>query len=268
MRRLIARQIACAVLIFAWSGGELLCAQSADTPVIQIKADQVTAHVNPMLYGLMTEEINYSYDGGLYAELIRNRNFKEDAKEPVHWQLVQENGGVGSMSLDSSQPFNDAIPVSLKLTVAQASGAQRVGVANDGFWGIPVHPNTRYRTSFYAKASPGFAGPVTVAIVANSGGAVQATAQVGRITGEWRRYEVALTTGKVAPSADNQFVISTGKPGTIWFGMVSLFPPTWNNRPNGNRKDIMQMMADMKPAFLRFPGGNYLEGYTLGTRFD
>src|SRR6195256_2953958 len=81
--------------------------QGSNPVVLKIQADQVAAHVNPMLYGLMTEEINFSYDGGLYAELVRNRNFKEDAKEPVHWQLVQENGGTGSISLDPGQPFND-----------------------------------------------------------------------------------------------------------------------------------------------------------------
>jgi alpha-N-arabinofuranosidase len=123
-----------------------LRAQPANTVEIQIKADQIASRVSPMLYGLMTEEINYSYDGGLYAELIRNRNFKEDSKDPVHWQLMQEPGGAGSISLDAGQPLNDAIGVSLKLTVAQASGNQRVGVANDGFWGIPVKPNTPYRT--------------------------------------------------------------------------------------------------------------------------
>jgi alpha-N-arabinofuranosidase len=245
-----------------------LSAQAPDAALLRISADQVAAHVSPMLYGLMTEEINYSYDGGLYAELIRNRNFKEDARQPVHWSLVQENGGSGSMSLDPGQPFNDAIPTSLKLTVAQADGAQRVGVASEGFWGIPVRPNTRYRASFYAKASAGFKGQLTVAIAGAKGAAVHATARVGRITGEWRRYEVALTTGKAAPSADNRLVISTGSPGTIWFGLVSLFPRTWHDRPNGNRQDIMQLLADMKPAFLRFPGGNYLEGYTLATRFD
>ena len=96
--------------------------QAADAVVLQIKADQVAAHVSPMLYGLMTEEINFSYDGGLYAELVRNRSFKEDAKEPVDWQLVQEQGGTGTMALDPSQPLNDAISTSLKLTVTQAGG--------------------------------------------------------------------------------------------------------------------------------------------------
>src|ERR1700733_15246260 len=126
--------------------------QPAGAVEIQIKADQVASHVSPMLYGLKTEAINYSYDGGLYGELVRNRNFKEDAKDAVHWQLVEEHGGVGSTSLDTGHPFKDFIPPSPKLTVTQASGNQRVGIANDGFWGIPVRPNTPYRASFYAKA--------------------------------------------------------------------------------------------------------------------
>ncbi len=222
-----------------------------------------------MLFGLMTEEINFSYDGGLYGELVRNRSFKEDAKEPVHWQLVQEGGGAASMALDPSQPLNDAIGTSLKLTVTQAGGAQRAGIANEGFWGIPLQPNTKYRASFYAKASPDFRGPLTVSLVANEGGAVYASARVAAVTGAWKKYELALNSAAGTPvSAKNHLLISCAGKGTIWFSAVSLFPPTFNNRPNGNRKDIMQILADMKPAFLRFPGGNYLEGNTIETRFD
>ncbi len=220
-----------------------------------------------MLYGLMTEEINFSYDGGLYAELVRNRSFKEDPKEPVHWQLVQEQGGTGTMALDPGQPFNDAIPTSLKLTVTQAGGRQRVGIANEGFWGIPVKPNTRYRAWFYAKAE-GFTGPLRIAIVSNDGATVHASAQVPRVAGSWKKYEAILTTRAAKASAENRLVISAGSTGTVWFSMVSLVPPTWNNRPNGNRKDIMQILAGMKPSFLRFPGGNYVEGRTIATRFD
>ena len=243
-------------------------AQRANAVEIEIKADQVASHVSPMLYGLKTEEINYSCDGGLYGELVRNRNFKENAKDAVHWQLVEQRGGAGSTSLDASQPFNDVIPASLKLTVTQASGNQRVGIANDGFWGIPVRPDTPYRASFYAKAAAGFSGPLTIAIVSNDGATVHASAEVARITQDWKKYDVTLTTGKARTSAENRLVIFTGKTGAVWFNMVSLFPPTFNNRPSGNRKDIMQLLADMKPAFLRFPGGNYLEGNTVGTRFD
>ena len=245
----------------------ILWAQPAGTVELQI-LDQVVAKVSPHLYGLMTEEINYSFDGGLYAELIRNRSFKEDAKEPVHWSLIQENGGTGSISLDPSTPFNDAIGTSLKLTVISGAKGQRVGIANEGFWGIPVRPKTKFQATIYAKAAPGFNGPLTVSIVSNDGATVIATAQVPRISSTWQKYDVALTTGTAAPSAQNHFLISTNQAGTIWFGMVSLFPPTYKGRVNGNRKDLMQLLADMKPAFLRFPGGNYLEGNTIATRFD
>ena len=77
-----------------------------------------------------------------------------------------------------------------------------------------------------------------------------------------------LTTGDGPPSAVNRFVISSGTPGTFWLSQVSLFPPTYNDRPNGNRIDIMQKLVDMKPTFLRFPGGNYVEGRDMPNRFD
>jgi alpha-N-arabinofuranosidase len=111
----------------------------------------------------MTEEINYSWDGGLYAELIRNRSMKEDAKDPLHWSAVQG----ATIDLDPATPLNDAIATSLKATVKDSGG----GIANDGFWGIPVRPGTRYHASFFAKAAPGFTGPLTVAITSNDGAA-------------------------------------------------------------------------------------------------
>jgi len=246
-----------------------ILALSAQPVEIRIQADRVTAHVSPALYGLMTEEINYSFDGGLYAELVRNRSFKEDAKSPVHWTLVQDHGGTGSMALDPAAPLNDAIATSLKLTIASATGDQQVGIANDGFWGIPVRPNTRYLASFYAKAAPGFTGPVTLSITTNDGATVHATAQIPHISAQWQKYQATLTTpAKLIPSSDNRLVVSANHPGTLWLSMVSLFPPTYAHRANGNRPDLMQVLADMKPAFLRFPGGNYLEGNTIATRFD
>jgi alpha-N-arabinofuranosidase len=245
-----------------------LAAISQKPAEISIQADQVTAHVSPLFYGLMTEEINYSYDGGIYAELIRNRNFKEDLKDPVHWEVMKEGSAAGSMSIDPETPFNTAVPLSLKVVIAKANSAERAGIANDGFWGIPVKPQTSYKAAFYAKAAPDFTGPLTLEILGNDGTSVRASARIAGITRQWKKYEATLTTGNVPVTAENKFVILADKPGTIWFGYVSLFPPTYKNRPNGNRPDIMQMLADMKPAFLRLPGGNYLEGRTLETRFD
>ena len=215
----------------------------------------------------MTEEINHSYDGGLYGELIQNRAFKDDANSPVHWSLVQDGGGAGR-----DRPGHD--PAAQRRAARQpeagrhAAAARRVGVANDGYWGIPVRPNTPYRASFYAKAAPGFAGPLTVDIESRDGATVYATAAVPTVTAGWQQYTVTLTTGGVTPTADARFVISANKPGTVWLNLVSLFPPTYHNRPNGNRTDLMQKLAAMQPAFLRLPGGNYLEGNTIAERFD
>ncbi len=232
-------------------------------PVLQIKADQVTTKVSPMLYGLMTEEINFSYEGGLYGELIRNRAFKANPTNAVFWSAV----GNGVISLDTNQPLNPALNVSLKLDASKAAKNSPAGIANGGYWGIPVRPDTTYHASFYTRGK-GFTGPLTVALTSTNGETVFASAEVPKITKQWRKYEVTLTTGGVAPSKDNRLVISTTKHGTIWFSQVSLFPPTFNNRANGNRPDLMQLLADLQPKFLRFPGGNYLEGDYINERFD
>jgi alpha-N-arabinofuranosidase len=242
--------------------------QSQSGVDLRIEADKVTAHIAPTFYGIMTEDINHAYDGGLYAELIRNRNFKENLKAPDHWKIVEENGASGAMSLDANTSFNQAVPASLKLVIDKASAAGRVGVANEGFWGLPTRPNTTYKAMLYAKAAPGFTGPLTLAIVANDGLSVRATAQVSGISQEWKKFEATLTTGDVPVSADNHFVVLADHPGTVWFGFVSLFPPTYKDRRNGNRPDIMKLLTEMHPGFLRLPGGSYLTGRSLETRFD
>ena len=242
--------------------------QTPPAPALQIDASHVTTRVSPTLYGLMTEEINYSYDGGLYGELIRNRIFKDDPRTPVHWTLIEEKGGTGSMTLDDTQHANEsALTTSLKLRVAGASSGQRVGVANDGYWGIPLQPETHYRASFFAKAE-GFTGSLKVGIESSDGTTAYATAEVPGLSSAWKQYSVILATGKMAASSNNRFVISASTPGSVWLNLVSLFPPTWKDRPNGNRVDLMRILADMKPAFLRLPGGNYLEGDTIENRFD
>jgi alpha-N-arabinofuranosidase len=86
---------------------------------------------------------------------------------------------------------------------------------------------------------------------------------VKRLAVGWQQYQVVLKTGQVAPTSQARLVLTTDRPGTFWLNLISLFPPTWKDRPNGLRPDLMQMMVDMKPQFLRFPGGNYLEGNTM-----
>ncbi len=235
----------------------------APTPVLQIDAGKVAGKVSPRLYGLMTEEINFAYEGGIYGELIRNRTFKSNPRNPDFWDVV----GDATMAIDTDHPLNDALNLSLKLDASKASENAPAGIANGGYWGIPVRPDTEYRASFYARAED-FSGPLKLAIESADGKTVFASGEVSKISGDWKKYEVTLNTKNVQPSKDNRFVITTTQPGVVWFQNVSLFPPTYHNRPNGTRPDIMQLLADMKPAFLRFPGGNYLEGSRLADRFN
>ena len=219
--------------------------QPAQTPVLHIQADEATAAVSPLFSGMMTEEINHAYDGGLYGELIQNRVFKDDAARPVHWSLAQE-GATASMALDDTNGLNENLGTSLRLEVGSLAPGARAGIANEGYWGIPVKPGTVYHASFYAKAAAGFDGPVTVAIETTNGATVFASAEVGRLSGDWRKYSVTLKTPrKIAPTADARFVLTIGSAGTVWFDLVSLFPPTWHDRPNGNRVDLMRELAEV-----------------------
>ena len=241
----------------------------ASETTLTIDAGAALGAVSPRLYGLMTEEINYAYDGGLYAELVRNRVLLDDHDEPVHWQAWPAGGAAASIALDPAQPLNDAVPTSLRVDVARASDDAPAGVLNEGYFGIAVRPSTRYRASFWAKAAPGFSGRLTVALGDATGEIVLARARSQTIDGTWTRYELTLTTdASVTATRDARLFLTVDRPGTIWLGAVSLFPPTWKSRANGLRPDIMKLLVDLKPAFLRFPGGNHLEGITVATRFD
>jgi alpha-N-arabinofuranosidase len=253
-----------ALLLLAVLAGSVV----AQTPSLTIQADQPLGKLTPMHYGLMTEEISHSYDGGLYAELVRNRAFLDDPQRPASWSLVQAGSSTASIELDRNQPLNASLPVSLRLNVTSASRSVPAGVANAGYWGIPVKPRTRYRASFYAKAALGFSGPLRLAIQSEDGGTTYAQASVSRLTGEWQEYTATLKTGDVAPTEKARYALMLDRPGTVWLSLVSLFPPTWKDRPNGLRRDVMQMLVDLQPGFLRFPGGNYLEGDTIATRFE
>ena len=233
---------------------------------LTLHLDQQGVSVSPMLYGLMTEEINFSYEGGLYAELIRNRSFKDDAKIPAHWAFVSEGDAKGIIELDKKQPINNALNTCLRLDIEKSG--KRIGVANDGFWGIPVKPNTTYTGSFYAKTTAPDPS-LTVGIESPDGSINYAHTVVSGISDKWQQYNFTLTTsGTIKPTHEARFVITTSGSGKFWFNQVSLFPPTYNHRPNGTRLDLMNLMADMKPKFLRFPGGNYVEGDMFSSRFD
>lgn len=293
------------VVFIAIQGLLIVCVANtanAQTPKLTLDLSKPGPAVSPMLYGLMTEEINHSYDGGLYAELIRNRIFKDNAAQPDAWSLVN-NDTVNTKAVmrliattQDNVPFDErrhaitgALQTCLRLSVQKAGG--KVGVANEGYWGIPVTPATTYKASFYMKGTgsiqpprrPGSpapqntlpviedntAGPITVTIESNDGKTIYASGVINlEKSAFWKKYELLLTTAAgVKPTTEARFVISTNRTGLYYLNLVSLFPPTYKNGPNGNRPDLMKMMVDMKPKFLRFPGGNYLEGPLITDAF-
>ncbi len=244
-------------------------AQQSAPVSLNVQLDQPLHKVSPMLYGLMTEEINFSYDGGLYAEMVRNRTFgARSHTQPAHWYLVEDGEGSATMSVDESEGPSESLPTSLRLDVAKADAKSPVGLYNEGYWGMAVRPDTTYKGSFYAKAGADDLGQVTASLVDDTTGAIVATATSSPLASEWKQYEFTLKTGRVQASANHHLLLTLAHPGKVWIDLVSLFPPTYNDRVNGNRFDLMEKMAAMQPKFLRLPGGNYLEGDEIQDRYD
>lgn len=239
----------------------------AQAPSLTIQVDHPTAAVSPTFYGLMTEEINYSYDGGLYPELVRDRVLSRAWDALRVWPMVARGDSIVNVSADESDGPSAALPRSLRVTVTKASATSPGGVENGGYWGIPVRPHTVYTGTFYAMTdSPGIA--VTITLQNDQTGAVAAWTTVAGLTSKWGQFFFTLKTGEVPVSSNNHLILTIAKPATIWLNLVSLFPPTYHDRPDGDRVDIMNLLAAMQPKFLRFPGGNYLEGDHIAERFD
>ncbi len=240
----------------------------APPATLNIQLDKPLHSVSPTLYGLMTEEINYSYDGGLYAEMVRNRTFQDHGFGGVaHWNIEHFGTSNATMVIDQAQGPSEALPMSLELTIKQADPQNPAGVRNEGYWGMALRPSTTYKGSLYTRTDAADLGPLTIALVNDNSGKPVATTTITPST-TWKQCDFTLTTGKVEPSAENHLLITAGHAGRVWLSLVSLFPPTYKNRVNGNRPDLMELMAGMHPTFLRLPGGNYLEGDQIDERFD
>ncbi|MES2392928.1 MAG: alpha-L-arabinofuranosidase C-terminal domain-containing protein [Acidobacteriota bacterium] len=239
------------------------------TPAAQltIHTDRPLHAVSPILYGMMTEEINHAFDGGLYPELINNRSFRWAWRGAEHWNLALNGNAAATLTQDKSTGPSKALPASAELTVTNASIGNEAGLSNTGYWGIAVHPRTTYKGSFYAKANADL-GPINASLISDTTGATLASAEIPLHAGDWQQYTFTLTTKIVAPSTANHLALTVTHPGHLWLQLVSLMPPTFNDRPNGFRPDLMQKMAGLHPHFLRLPGGNYLEGDNLADWYN
>jgi alpha-N-arabinofuranosidase len=236
---------------------------------LTIDTSKIVGKVSPTLYGIMTEEINHSYDGGLYAELVSNRTFQTSRGLSLeNWTLIQNGNSRATIEIDKTTGPSAAIPHSMKFVVTSAGAKAEAGFYNNGFWGMAVRPSTTYSGSFFAKTDDAAIGNLTIRLVNDKTGAVAASTTVPSPGRSWERHTFTLKAGALPASADNHLEFLAEHAGTIWFSLISLFPPTYKNEPNGFRVDMMEKLAALHPKFLRFPGGNYVEGDHINERYE
>jgi alpha-L-arabinofuranosidase len=246
---------------------------TAGGSILNINTAATGATLPSTFFGAFMEDINFGGEGGIYNDEIRNSGFNDSSNALNAWSAVAGSGVSDSLAPDTTTGPNSALTQSGKLTITSGvSASARAGIANSGYFGVAVAPSTSYTVQFYATASAGFTGPLSVDLESNSG-TIYASATIPSITTSWQQYTATLTTGAGAPtSSTNRFVISTNSTSangkTIWFGAAYLFPPAYNGASNHLRTDLMQKLVAMQPAVFRVPGGNYLEGNDYSTRFQ
>ncbi|KAB5536249.1 glycoside hydrolase superfamily [Coniochaeta sp. 2T2.1] len=241
----------------------LALVSSCDAVNLVVKASGGNAS-SPLMYGLMHEDISNSGDGGIYAELIQNRAFQGSELFPsslTSWIPVNH----AALSLQKlATPLSWALPYSMNVAAAGSSSG-KVGFANTGYWGMDVKVQ-KYTGSFYVKGS--YEGSFTASLQSNLTGETFGSVEVvsHSVAGEWTQHNFTLVPTKAAQNSNNTFAIAFDpagvKDGSLDFNLISLFPPTYKNRPNGLRPDLMEAFAELNGKFLRLPGGNMLEGNT------
>jgi len=276
-----------------------LLTQAARTPgdqvLVHVDAGKPGPEINPNMYGIFLEEINHGVDGGLYAELVRNRAF-EDSRPPEgfvfengrwqnrqgfdsgytrygyttngvpFWSLVQTGEAKGGMYLQTNGGITEESSCCLRLEADSITNGA-FGIANEGFFGIGVLKGEHYRLSLFAHGGHGFQGPLTVRLETAEGDPCSDTVTIPHLGESWSRFEGVLSA--TVTTSEARLVITMRNTGTVWLDFVSLFPAkTWKERPNGLRPDIAQMIYDLHPRFVRFPGGCVVEAGSIETAYD
>ena len=219
------------------------------TPATDIK-------VSPLLYGIFYEDLNHAADGGLYAELIKDRSFEDNKTLSSAWRLSASLPTETSCEIITNKLLNATQKQALRWLI-DASAKHPARLINSGFWGIKVVSGQKYRLSFWAKGN--YKGKLKVRLSDSQGKETYAESIISKkIHDQWTKYTALLQGIGNTSTAQFQFV-AEGK-GTICLDVVSLFPPTFKDRENGCREDLAQMLEELHPKFMRFPGGCYVEG--------
>lgn len=232
---------------------------------LEVNMQERGAKIDSLHYGIFFEDINHAADGGLYAELVRNRSFEDCDSVPLYWNL-NSIGASAEMKLEGDGLLNPVQRKALKVEIASVGKSGKVELANGGYWGINAVKGRKYTLSLWAKTA-GYKGTITASLQNEAGTVMYATVRVaGKLKHGWRKYTVEFISDGDDPQA--RLVLSMDAPGIVWMDMVSLFPPTFKGRENGCRPELAQLLADMKPRFMRFPGGCFVEGEVIDGKLE
>lgn len=255
---------------------------------ITVDLESMSVPVNKDLYGITVEEINHAVDGGLYAELIRNRSFEEgvpplncpyDAARnllitPNGWSIPflrpdsvpgwRKMASNTYMGLDTRELINDKNKRSLFVSVSALPGTDRGGVIAEGYGGFSLRKGEKYHLSLFAKGASMIPKTLRIALEDSLARTVVSDVFILSPVYDWRKYKHTFTAQEDVDHA--VLTITADSTVLFWLDVVSLFPEnTWKSRPNGQRSDLMELLAGLHPRFVRFPGGSFIEGYTAGT---
>ncbi|WP_246197781.1 alpha-L-arabinofuranosidase C-terminal domain-containing protein [Chitinophaga agrisoli] len=231
---------------------------------ITVQINKPITAVPPAMWGIFFEDINFAADGGLYAELVKNRSFEFNAPM-MGWKEVKQDSATGHILIVNRATENSANPRYAQLSVNAAQGAY--GLSNEGFRGMGIHKGEQYNFSIWANGRDAANLKAKVVLLNNSGKQIGEAALDQFSNNGWQQYNVSFTAADTAVKGRLQLLF-TGK-GEIDLDMISLFPAhTWKDRPGGLRADLAQKLADLKPGFIRFPGGCIVEGRELASRYQ
>ena len=234
---------------------------AAQPAAITVHLDQTGVSLNHAMWGVFFEDINFGADGGLYAEMIKNRGF-EFPDAMMGWSKLSPSKVRGSMAIRTDAPFDTANPHYLHM---ESEGTDLFGVANEGFRGMGVKQGAAYNFSLQVRNVSG--APGLRAELYSSDGTLLDTVRLSKFSDHWEKRTAVLHPNATDARA-KLYVLLDGK-GAVDIDFVSLFPAdTWKGRPGGLRADMVQALADMHPGFVRFPGGCIVEGSELDKRYE
>ena len=229
----------------------------AQTHNIQVDFKKNGVEIQKTMYGIFFEDINYGADGGLYAELVKNRSF--DFPQPfLGWSTF------GKVEIKNDGPFENN-PNYVRLSYSGHSD-KHTGLENEGFFGIAVKQNNEYRFSVWSRKVGNEIAGIRVELIDEESNIITSQ-KLDVNSGDWKQYELILKPNR--NYAKSRLRIFLTSKGGIDLEHVSLFPvDTWKGRKNGLRKDLAQALYDLKPGVFRFPGGCIVEGTDLNTRYQ